>query len=56
MMPSKANIDAAYHAGRDCRDHGANEQNCSFAFFTHPATTLAWEQGKKGEALTVRYD
>ena len=56
MNPTNEMIKQAYRAGSDYRANGANETNCAFNLFLHPLTTLAWEQGNKGEALTVRHD
>ena len=33
--------------GYDCGINGANTTNCSFALFSKPEYTDAWERGKK---------
>jgi len=36
----------AYDMGKDCALNGANTTNCSFAIFSKPEFTKAWERGK----------
>ena len=37
---------AAYKAGKDCGEFGANVDNCHYRHFTTRHQTAAWEVGK----------
>jgi len=44
---------AAWFAGYDCGEKGANKENCHFSFFTTPNLTKAWERGKKAATRDI---
>ena len=39
--------ETAFNLGKDCRENGANTNNCHFSIFSDPEFTKAWEEGKK---------
>ena len=53
MNLQEENIRAAYNAGKDNIENGANETNCHFSHFSSPEQTKAWEQGNKGKKLNI---